>query len=324
MYVVGVVCVQQVGFPEASLYAAAAAPDEPTFRQHMAVIKASNSRAYKFFMERDPATWARCFMDAPFFGYVSSTPAEVFNSAIKDARGLPIVELVDAVISWARKHQHQNAAEAVKLVKRGNVYPPEADAAIQRMHASTKTIQMYPTDLSESEWRVDDVVTSEAFCVKHDSGKFTCTCHHQSEWSLPCGHVVAVGSRLSDKSQKTKWESKFVPLCLKLQPLVTAYREVRWRLVSILKELPRNEEHSAPAGHDAELGRPQKKRILSRGEALRGKKRKHRPAATSARPQRKRKAPDRLTYARPPARELQHDVAGIVDEEHKYADDHSG
>ncbi|KAK9280594.1 hypothetical protein L1049_014288 [Liquidambar formosana] len=184
-----------------------------------------------------------------------SNAAESFNAWIKEARFLPITNLVDMI---RLQLMGQMCSRRLEAGSWNTVLCPKMDARLGDKVENGRT------------WRVSmssDVVfeVHSHPSVTVDIGRCTCTCYQWQLNGFPCSHaaiaIQSSGGDINDYVEEYFYTSFFMASYLQpIHPISTALK------VAVSEE---NGDIVLPPSTKRPAGRPKKRRIPSRGEKIR-------------------------------------------------------
>ena len=234
------------------LWKAACSTTTVEFKEKMAELEEVSSEAAKWLQQFQPSRWALVYSEETRYGLLSSN-IEEFNKWIAEAHDLPIIQVIETILSKLRGEFEE------RRLKSNSWFDVLAPTAEKRMRESINCATSYQVIRSdEVEFEVLSSGRSEIVNI----GTHSCSCRYWQLHGIPCSHAVA--ALLS--CQKDLYS--FAEKCFK----VTSYRETYAKeIYPIPRKLEWRKMDEATADVDTRIvrppkfrrppGRPEKKRV---------------------------------------------------------------
>ncbi|XP_020249813.1 uncharacterized protein LOC109827249 [Asparagus officinalis] len=145
-------------------------------------LQNKSSIAFIEMLNMSPQNWANCYFPGKRYGWLTSNLAESFNAWIKEARFLPIAQLVDHIRVKMMKMSYDRREESNKwttpLVPSVEEHLVLINEGARCLHVNPSTSILYEVYDSPS--------------VRVNLEYRTCTCRQWQVLGLPCKHAAAV------------------------------------------------------------------------------------------------------------------------------------
>ncbi|GMQ06615.1 hypothetical protein CsSME_00051135 [Camellia sinensis var. sinensis] len=157
---------------------------EPTvvgFHEKFAKLKEEGKqRAHNFFKDLAPEHWANSYFRGMRYGEMTSNAAESFNNWIKEARNLPITQMVDKIRTQLMR---QMSARRDQANKWNEIICPTFETRLMDSFNDSKSWQV--SKANEDVFEVHSIPS-----VTVDVARRTCSCFKWQINGFPCDHAV--------------------------------------------------------------------------------------------------------------------------------------
>ncbi|CAL5337493.1 unnamed protein product [Camellia sinensis] len=230
---------------------------EPTvvgFHEKLAKLKEeSKQRAHDFFKDLAPEHWANSYFRGMRYGEMTSNAVKSFNNWIKEARNLPITQMVDTICTQLMRQMSARRDQANKWKE---LICPTFETRLMDSFNDSRSWQV--SKANENVFEVHSIPS-----VTVDVARRTCSCFKWQINGFPCDHaVVAI--------QKSRYNLND---CVEHYFHVQTYRAVYSGAIFPIPSVEKSPFDPMdftiyPLTVKRPPGRPKKNRIPSRGEKL--------------------------------------------------------
>ncbi|XP_016185901.1 uncharacterized protein LOC107627584 [Arachis ipaensis] len=162
------------------------------FQEYMDRIKRLNEDAWKYLDKWPREAWTRSqFRHNPKLDSICNNACEVFNSKIKEARGKPILTLLEEVRMFVMRTMAKNK---VKLDNHLGLLPPVIKSRLEKVRKESRHWHaIWSGDTGYEKFEVHGRPTNHVV----DLGKRLCTCQFWMLTGIPCVHACAALARVN-------------------------------------------------------------------------------------------------------------------------------
>ncbi|XP_020245229.1 uncharacterized protein LOC109823366 [Asparagus officinalis] len=145
-------------------------------------LQNKSSIAFIEMLNMSPQNWANCYFPGKRYGWLTSNLAESFNAWIKEARFLPIAQLVDHIRVKMMKMSYDRREESNKWA---TPLVPSVEEHLVLINEGARCLHVNPsTSILYEVYDSPSVRVNLEYC--------TCTCRQWQVLGLPCKHAAAV------------------------------------------------------------------------------------------------------------------------------------
>ncbi|KAL6553495.1 hypothetical protein OROGR_007337 [Orobanche gracilis] len=247
---------------KSALWGAARASTVNSWDRKMEAMFNLDLMAVEWFKDKPPRQWSRShFSTYPKCDILLNNGCESFNKAIKEARNMPILSMMDWLMEWSMKRLQQNR-DHCKSKWKGKLCPKIKNELQKNMDKKRGSIAIMS---NENYFRVETNTGERVFV---NLQQWTCGCRKWDLSGIPCSHacaaIIALDKNPEDYVHNCYWVESYKKA---YEPAVIPINgRLEWAKSGIQAPLTPNEGRTS--------GRPTERRRLEPDEQPNKDKRK--------------------------------------------------